>query len=226
MGLPCTHPLQFTFSGKASSGPVLGPKAGPEPPTNLKGTRAPKRMAWPLGVAEGWTHTLLSPFFPLQVGELARLQSDDASVGLEGRSSLLLLTMTPLPWEDRTQACGCRWSGDGTLKFSSLPPCVWRSFRKPRGQQAAGSARAWQCPWKQHVGATPLSSTPYSLGAEGPGWCHPGTRLRLTTWSQGQLPAGWGRSPGSLPLPWHTGARRLCCTSQENGPCRDRRRWT
>lgn len=59
---------------------------------------------------------------------------------------------------------------------------------------------------------------PYSFGAKGAGWCHPGMRLRFTTLSQDQLPTGWGKSPGSLPLPWHTGARRLCCTSQENGP--------
>lgn len=45
-----------------------------------------------------------------------------------------------------------------------------------------------------------------------------GTSPKLTALSQGQLPAGQGRSPESLPLPWHISAQRLCCTSQENGP--------
>lgn len=54
----------------------------------------------------------------------------------------------------------------------------------------------------------------YSLGARGPGRYQP----KLTALSQGQLPAGQGRSPESLPLPWHISAQRLCCTSQENGP--------
>lgn len=41
---------------------------------------------------------------------------------------------------------------------------------------------------------------------------------RLIALFQGQLPEVLGRSLGSLPLPWHTSAQRLCCTSQENGP--------
>lgn len=73
-------------------------------------------------------------------------------------------------------------------------------------------------PLEAALGATVLSFPPYSFGTMAAGWYHFGTRLKFTILSQGQLPAGWERSPGSLPLPWHTGAQRLCYTSLENGP--------
>lgn len=168
-------------------------------------------MAWPFSVALSTElcgpRTVLDLLPPASRG----CRGFRLSGGLVGRwrADTILLS-----WKSRTvwgMKAECKWDTQ-ILLLSPMCPEV-----------ALGSKGARTGGWS-HLGlAWPLAAasalnSPHSLGVRGPGWCQPGPSPRLTALSQGRLPAGWERSPGSLPLPWHTGAQRLCCTSQENGP--------